>query len=44
MKRQTAGFILMCLGAMGGNSENLVIPLLMIAVGVWLIRSRKERV
>lgn len=42
MKRQTAGFALMCLGAMGGNSENLIIPLLMIAVGVWLVKSGKE--
>lgn len=44
MKRQTVGFALMCLGAMGGNSENLIIPLLMMAVGIWLVKSGKERV
>ena len=42
MLKQTIGMMLMCIGGMGGDSENLIIPLLMIAVGVWLIKSRKE--
>lgn len=44
MMKQLIGLMLVLFGAMGGDSENLIIPLLMIAVGVWLVRSGKERV
>lgn len=36
--RQIVGGILFCMGVMGADSESLLIPMLMIAVGVWLFR------
>lgn len=35
--KQTIGMMLMCIGGMGGDSESLWIPLLLIALGAYLI-------
>lgn len=37
--KQTVGFALMCLGAMGGDGSNLIVPIVVILIGVALIRS-----
>ena len=36
--KKNIGFALMCLGAMGGDSSNLIVPIAMILMGVALIR------
>lgn len=35
--KQTIGMMLMCIGGMGGDSEVLWLPLLLIALGAYLI-------
>ncbi len=36
--KQNIGFALMCLGAMGGDSNYLIIPIVVILMGIALIR------
>ena len=38
---KTAGYAIALMGAMAGDSENLMIPLLLIAVGIMLILADK---
>ena len=38
MAKQFIGFALMCLGAMGGDSNNLIVPIVVILMGAALIR------
>lgn len=41
MLKEGIGFFLMCLGGMGGDSENLILPILLILIGAWLALSNK---
>lgn len=36
------GFVLMMLGAMGGDGENLIFPIALILIGAWMIFSKSE--
>ncbi len=36
------GFALMMLGAMGGDSENLIFPVALILVGAWMVLTSKD--
>lgn len=42
MVRMTLGFTLMCLGVMGGDSEKLWLPLMLIAIGAVLMLWHNE--
>lgn len=37
MLKHGVGFVLMMLGAMGGDGENLIVPICMICIGAWMI-------
>lgn len=37
MRKQFAGFVLMCVGAMMGDSDNLLLPLALTTMGAVLI-------
>lgn len=41
MLKEGIGFFLMCLGGMGGDSENLILPILLILIGAWLVFGSK---
>lgn len=36
------GFALMMLGVMGGDSENLILPICMILIGAWMVITSRE--
>lgn len=42
MLKQTIGFFLVCIGVMGGDSEKLWLPLLLIAIGAIILLSGKD--
>ena len=42
MLKQGIGFVALCAGAMGGDSEVLWLSFLLIAIGAWLIISGEE--
>lgn len=42
MLRQCIGFMTLCLGVMGGDSEKLWLPLLLIGIGAFLMLWRSE--
>lgn len=42
MLKQTIGFVLLTLGAMGGDSEKLLIPILLITIGAVLMLIGKD--
>lgn len=42
MLKEGIGFFLMCIGAMGGDSEKLWLPILIMTIGALLIISGKD--
>lgn len=41
MLKQGIGFFTMCIGGMMGDSENLILPIVLILIGAWLALSNK---
>lgn len=41
MLKQEIGFFMMTLGGMMGNSENLILPIVLILIGAWFALSNK---
>lgn len=41
MLKEGIGFFLMTLGGMGGDSENLILPIVLILIGAWLVIGSK---
>lgn len=42
MLKSGIGFVLTMLGAMGGDSENLIFPVVLILVGAWMVLTSKD--
>ncbi len=42
MLKHGIGFVLMMLGAMGGDGENLIFPIALILIGAWMVLTSKD--
>lgn len=40
MLKEGIGFFMMTLGGMMGNSQDFVLPIIIIAIGAWLLLSK----
>ena len=42
MLKEGTGFLALMLGAMGGDSENLIFPIALILIGAWMVLTSKD--
>ena len=42
MLKDGTGFLALMLGAMGGDSENLIFPIALILIGAWMVLTSKD--
>lgn len=42
MVREGIGLLLMCIGGMGGDSPNLILPIVLICIGAVLVFTGKD--